>query len=135
MGRLLGKKAVTEKDRLIATFTVTYAPGELKAIGYRAGAKVAEQSLLTCGPASGLRLTSDRDPISADRNDLAYVVVEAVDAEGRLAPTADHVVYVTVSGPGHVAALGSNNPQAHRRLPRQPPSPVPRALPGDHQTR
>lgn len=107
----VGRKVMTDGDRLIATFTVSYAPGELKAIGYRAGAKVVEQSLLTCGPAHSLRLTADRNPIAADPNDLAYATVEAVDAGGRVVPTADHIVYFTVSGPGHIAALGSNNPQ------------------------
>ncbi len=110
-GRPVGRKALSEEDRLIASFTVTYEPGTLAAVGYRAGAKVAEQSLVTCGPAVGLRLVLDRNPIRADRNDLAYVTVEAVDAEGRPAPTADHVVYFTTAGVGHIAALGSNNPR------------------------
>ncbi len=110
-GASVGRKTMTETDRLIAIFTVPYAPGELKAITYRAGAKIAERSLVTTGPAEGLRLISDRNPIWADPNDLAYVTVEAVDAQGRLVPTADHIVYFTVSGPGHIAALGSNNPK------------------------
>ena len=110
-GKSLGKKVMTEADRLIATFAVPYAAGELKAIGYRAGRKVAEHSLATTGPAQGLRLTSDRNPIWADTNDLAYVTVEAIDAERRTVPTADHGVYFTTSGPGGIAALGSNNPK------------------------
>jgi beta-galactosidase len=110
-GTTAGRKPLTEEERLIASFTVPYAPGELKALGYRAGKKAAEHSLLTSGPAYGLRLTADRDPIWADPNDLAYVTVEAVDAKGRLVPTADHIVYFTVTGAGHIAAVGSNNPQ------------------------
>jgi beta-galactosidase len=110
-GRSLGRKAVTEEDRLIATFMTPYSAGELKAVGYRAGAKVAEQSLLTSGPAQTLRLVADRDTIWAHPNDLAYITVEALDAEGRVVPTADHVAYFTVSGPGHIAALGSSDPQ------------------------
>jgi beta-galactosidase len=90
---------------------VPYAAGELTAVGYRAGAKVAEHCLVTCGPAQSLRLTADRNPIGADPNDLAYVTVEAIDAEGRTVPTADHVVRFGVNGPGHLAALGSNNPR------------------------
>jgi beta-galactosidase len=37
--------------------------------------------------------------------------VEAVDSKGRVVPTADHIVYFTTAGEGHIAALGSNNPQ------------------------
>ncbi len=66
---------------------------------------------MTCGPAQSLRLTADRNPIWADPNDLAYVTVEAVDAEGRPVPTADHAVRFAAAGPGHIAALGSSNPR------------------------
>jgi len=110
-GTSVGRKKMTEEDRLIATFLVPYAAGELTAAGYREGVKVAEQSLITSGPAHSLRLTADRNPIWADPNDLAYITVEAVDAEGRLVPTADHVARFAVTGPGHLAALGSNNPR------------------------
>jgi beta-galactosidase len=110
-GTTVDKKTMTDEDRLIATFMVPYAAGELKAVGYRAGAKAAEQSLVTTGPAASLRLTADRNPIWADPNDLCYVTVEAVDAEGRPVPNADHVVHFEASGPGHIAAVGSNNPQ------------------------
>jgi beta-galactosidase len=110
-GTSLGRRAVTEADRLIATFQVPYAPGELRAVGCRAGEKVAEHAIVTTGPALALRLTADRNPIWADPNDLAYVTVEAVDAQGRPVPTADQVVYFTASGPGHIAAVGSNNPK------------------------
>jgi beta-galactosidase len=110
-GTSLGRKAMTEGDRLIATFPVAYAAGELKAVGYRAGAKVAEHTLVSAGPAEGLRLTADRNPVWADPNDLAYVTVEVIDAKGRLVPTADQIVYFTASGPGYIAAVGSNNPK------------------------
>jgi beta-galactosidase len=110
-GESVGRKAMTNEDRLIATFTTPYAAGELRAVGYRGGAKVAEHSLVTCGPAQSLRLTADRSPIYADPNDLAYITVEAVDAEDRPAPTADHVARFTVTGPGCLAALGSSNPR------------------------
>lgn len=110
-GKPVGKKTVTDEDRLMGTFQVPYAAGELTAVGYRGGAKVAERALVTCGPAQGLRLTADRNPIWADANDLAYVTVEAVDAAGRPVPTADHVVQFAAEGRGHLAALGSSNPR------------------------
>ncbi len=110
-GTSVGRKTLTEEDRLTAAFTVVYAPGELTAVGYRNGVAVTRQSLVTTGPAVALRLTADRNPIWADTNDLAYVTVEAVDAEGRVVPTADHIVYFTTAGNGHLAAVGSNNPK------------------------
>jgi beta-galactosidase len=110
-GSPVGRKKMAEEDRLIATFTVPYAAGELAAVGYRGGTKVVEHSLVTAGPAASIRLTADRNPIWADPNDLAYITVEAVDAEGHLVPTADHVARFAVTGPGHLAAVGSNNPR------------------------
>jgi beta-galactosidase len=110
-GSPVGRKKMTEEDRLIATFLVPFAAGELTAVGYRGGAKVVEHSLVTAGPAAALRLTADRNPIWADPNDLAYITVEAIDAEGRLVANADQVARFAITGPGHLAAVGSNNPR------------------------
>ena len=110
-GASLGRKTIAPEDRLIATFNVPFAPGELTAVGRRAGSEVVRHSLVTAGPPAALRLAADRDPISADPNDLCYVTVEAVDAQGRRATKADHTVRFTVTGPGRLAAMGSNNPR------------------------
>jgi len=74
------------------------------------GEVVAETRLATTGPAIAIRLTVDRAAIAADRNDLAYVTVEVVDAQGRRVPNAEIPVRFSVSGVGELAAQGSGTP-------------------------
>ena len=54
--------------------------------------EVAESVLTTAGAPARLRLTPDRAAIAADGQDLSFVTVEAVDAEGRPQPNADQEV-------------------------------------------
>ena len=110
--RLIGEKATGREQEFKATFDVPYAPGKLKAVGIRAGRVVAEQELVTTGVPARLRLTADRSELSAEGQDLAYITVEAVDAEGRLNLNADQQVRFTLSGPGVIAGLGNGDGQS-----------------------
>jgi beta-galactosidase len=92
-----------------ATFSVPYTPGALKAVGLRGDRPVAESVLSTAGDASSLRLTPDRQTIHADGEDLSFVTVEAVDAQGRLQPNADRELDFSISGPGVIAAVGNGD--------------------------
>lgn len=109
-GESLGVVPVPAEAKYIANFTVPYQPGELKAIARKGGEAVAESTLRTAGPARQLRLTPDRSGIRADRNDLAYVTVEACDEQGLPVPS-DAVFYATITGPGRIAAVANANPQ------------------------
>lgn len=109
-GKAIGEKPVTGVTKLTATFDVPYAPGELKAIGLIQGKAVAEKILKTGGAPKKLKLIADRDTIRADRNDLSYVTVEVVDADGQRVPNAEISVRFTVTGAGELAAQGSGSP-------------------------
>jgi beta-galactosidase len=54
-------------------------------------------------------LTADRTQLSANGQDLAFVTVEAVDANGQPHPNAEYQVTFTLKGPGTVAAVGSGD--------------------------
>ena len=71
----------------------------MKAVGIASDRPVAESVLTTAGKRHKLRLTADRTVIHADGEDLSFVTVEAVDAEGRLEPQADQEVQFAISGP------------------------------------
>jgi beta-galactosidase len=45
--------------------------------------------------------------VQADGQDLSFVTVEAVDAEGRFQPNADQEVQFAISGPGLIAAVAN----------------------------
>ncbi|HPG41328.1 MAG TPA: glycoside hydrolase family 2 TIM barrel-domain containing protein [bacterium] len=113
-GQKIGERPVSAATGLKASFSVPYQPGVLKAIGITGGKEVAAKTFTTTGAPVKLRLTVDRNPITGSRNDLAYITVEAVDAQGRPAPDAELPVQFTVSGNGELAAVGNGKPDDMR---------------------
>jgi len=83
--------------------------GTLKAVGLRADRPVAQSVLATAGNATALRLVADRNVVQADGQDLSFVTVEAVDAQGRWQPLADQEVQFSLSGPGKIIAVGNGD--------------------------
>lgn len=110
-GKLIGEQPTGRAEQFKAVFSVPYEPGTLKAVGLRGDRAVAESVLVTAGRPARLRLTADRATVRADGQDLAFVTVEALDAEGRLQPQADHEVLFAVDGPGVIAAVGNGDGQ------------------------
>ena len=109
-GQTVGEKALTEADEYIATFSVDYQPGTLTAIALASdGTELGRKELTTAGQAVAIRLTADRTAIEADRSDLAYILIEAVDQEGRTVPVSDLKVNISVSGNGELIGSGSAN--------------------------
>lgn len=106
-GRVIGKKDVSDATKLKATFDVPYEPGELKAIAFKNGKEIAVKLLKTTGAPAAIKLTADRNPIRADRNDLCYVSIEVVDEFGQVVTDATLTVNLSVSGGGEL--IGSGN--------------------------
>lgn len=80
---------------------VKYEPGEVKVIAYDSeGNKAAETSIRTAGKAKAIKLDADRKTLKAGDDDLAYITVSLVDANGTELPTADDQIDVQVSGAG-----------------------------------
>ncbi len=99
---LMGKKEVSRATAFKATFTIPYQAGTLRAV---AGDK--STTLTTTGQPARIRLTPDRDIISADGQDLAFITLEVVDREGRVVPDAILPCDITVSGQGRLVAAAS----------------------------
>jgi beta-galactosidase len=109
-GEPLGTQPTGREERFTATFEVPYQPGTLRAVGYEGKSEAATCELETVGAPAGIRLAADREELRAQADDLSYVTVEVVDAEGRRCPNAGHELFFTVQGPGAIAAVGSGNP-------------------------
>jgi beta-galactosidase len=109
--KLIGEKQTGRDQEFKATFSVPYAPGALRAVGMRGDQAIAESVLATAGNATTLRISADRTEVKADGQDLSFLVVEAVDAEGHLQPNADQEVQFSISGPGAIAAVGNGDGQ------------------------
>jgi beta-galactosidase len=108
-GKLIGEKPTTRAERFKAKFSVPYAPGVLKAVALQGGKAIAETVLHTAGEPAQVRLTADRTSLRADGQDLSFITVEAVDANGELHPNAEHQVTFHLKGPGIIAAVGNGD--------------------------
>lgn len=101
-GKEIGSKAVGRDTEYKAVFTVPYEAGTLRA---QAGNK--EVTLATAGEPAALRLKADRNVITADGQDLAFVTVEVIDREGRICPDAAISCEAAVKGQGRFMAFAS----------------------------
>jgi beta-galactosidase len=110
-GRMMEDRSMTPEKSASIRIPVPYQPGRLVVTAYSSGRKIGRRTLETAGPAAALRLKLDRSKITADRNELAHVVVEVVDADGRLVPDAAHVLQLSLSGSADLAAFGNANPR------------------------
>ena len=111
-GRSLGRKPRNADDSAI-TWTVEFAPGELRAIGYRGGRRVAEDRLRTAGAAAGLRLIPEANRLGSGFDDVVAIRVEVVDARGVVVPSSRDVVSLAVEGAGALAAFDNGSITDH----------------------
>lgn len=109
-GQTVGEKTLSEADKYIAEFRVPYQQGNLTAIALKEGQEIGRKELVTTGKAQSIKLTVDRSDIHADRGDLAFIRIDAVDEAGRIVPTSDVTVDISVTGAGELVASGSANP-------------------------
>ena len=114
-GLSLGRKPKAAGTYRIRWDDVKYAPGELRVVAYKHGAKWAEDVQRTAGPAAKLSLTPDRavlrtaDGDGTSGNDLAFVTVRITDQDGQLVPRAQHRLSFEVAGPGEIAATDNGD--------------------------
>ena len=100
-------------DELHLMWRVPFTPGTLKAISRTAGKNVLVKEVKTAGPAARLVVTADRPSIKADGNDLSYLTVDVVDANGVIVPNADNLVKFQVEGSGVIVGVDNGDPVSH----------------------
>ena len=100
-------KKFKSKYRLM--WQVPYAPGELKAIAYQDGKRVAATEIKTAGAPARVVLEPDRTAIAADGDDLSFVTVRVEDKDGNVCPLADNLVKFALDGPGKIAGVDNGN--------------------------
>lgn len=96
--------------KCVATFTVPYVPGTLTATASGNGKVIGRRSLATTGAPAALRLTSDVSSLTTSPDALAHVLVEVLDARGRVVPDAVLNVSFGIDGAGTLAGVASGNP-------------------------
>lgn len=134
-GQSLGRKKFTEiktengytyqtvdgKDghqNLYMTWEVPYEEGTLEAIAYDKNGNKIEKTqgrsiVKTTGKKANLSAKVDRDKITADGKDLAYVEVDVTDAKGNIVPNAEDRVTFKVEGNGELVGVDNGSSPDH----------------------
>jgi beta-galactosidase len=96
-------KTSEPRDGFIYTFPdVAFAPGSIKAVGYKAGKAVTQHEIKTVGEARSIKLTphTGAKGLLADGSDVVFFDVEIVDAQGNRCPLDEGRVDFEMTGPG-----------------------------------
>jgi beta-galactosidase len=107
------ERALRTTADLHLSWDVPYEPGTLKAVGTKDGAAVVTVEVSTTGEPAAIRLSADRTELNADRRDVAHLVVEILDAQGRVVPMAENEIQFAIEGEGRLIGVDNGNPQSH----------------------
>ncbi|MHA0856132.1 Ig-like domain-containing protein [Paenibacillus sp. CMAA1364] len=106
----------TSAGKTYLEWAVPFSKGTLEAIAMdEAGNIIAKDEVVTAGAPAAVRLTADRNVITADGKDLSYITVDVVDSHGIVVPTADHLVNFTLSGSGQLVGVDNGNASSVER--------------------
>jgi beta-galactosidase len=109
-GKELGEKATSRETKFKGSWTVPYEPGTLRAVGFDGGREVAAWTLKTAGEPAKISLRAEKPAIAAGGQDLCYVIVQVLDADGNRQPRGENLVRFSIEGPGTIAGVGNGNP-------------------------
>lgn len=109
-GRSLGRRKKAPFTYRLRWDSVSYEPGELRVRTWRNGQPWAETAVQTTGPGVRLKLTPDKQTVRADGDDLVFVRISVVDAQGREVPDAEPVIRCQLEGAGRIVATDNGDP-------------------------
>ena len=88
-----------------------YEPGELKVVAFGSdGKRAAEKIIKTAGKPHHIVLSSNREVLDANGDDLAYITVQVADKDGHIIPTDNRRIKFSVSGSGSFEATANGDP-------------------------
>ena len=111
-GKSLGTKRKSGDD-LHVMWRVPFEPGTLRAVSRSHRKVVLTQEVRTAGQPARIILSPDRKTIKADANDLSFVTVKVVDANGTVVPDADNLIRFQLTGAGSIAAVDNGSQISH----------------------
>jgi beta-galactosidase len=103
-GKSLGVRR-KQGDTLHVMWRVKFEPGTLKAVSRLNGKTVLTRMIKTAGKPAKIELLPDRKNIKAHGEDLSFVTVRILDAEGNVVPDADNLVNFKTKGDGFIAGV------------------------------
>ena len=108
-GKSLGKRS-KEGDKFHVSWRVPFTKGTLKVISRKNGKEVLSREIKTADKPVSIRLTADRNIITANGKDLSFVTVEALDANGITVPIADNLIKFSIEGEGTIVGTDNGDP-------------------------
>jgi beta-galactosidase len=111
-GQSLGSKSLPP-DASPRNWDVPFAAGAIKAVASNGGRIVATNELRTAGAPAGILLSSDRERITNNYDDVSHITVRVVDRNGVPVTSADNLIQFAVNGPGVIAAVDNGDNASH----------------------
>lgn len=88
-----------------------FEPGELKVVAFGSdGKRAAEKIIKTAGAPHHIVLSSNRNVLHANGEDLAYITIQVADKDGNIIPTDNRRIKFSVSGSGSFEATANGDP-------------------------
>jgi beta-galactosidase len=106
-------RALRTTSDLHLSWDVPWEAGTLKAVGKKDGQVAGTVEISTTGEPAALALTADRTRLAANRRDVAHVVVEVRDSQGRTVPAAENEIMFRIEGAGVLIGVDNGDPQSH----------------------
>lgn len=109
------RKKHTEGDRLeryrLMWMDCVYEPGKLRVVAYDEHGKYVEShEVTTAGIPNRIELIPEQKSLTADEDELCFVQVRILDAQGNLCPTANNSLKFKVKGQGAFRAVCNGDP-------------------------
>ncbi len=111
-GKSLGIKK-KQGDDLHIMWRVMYEPGTIKAISRKNAKTVLTKEIKTAGAAAKIELIADRKTIKANGEDMSFVTVRILDADGNLVSRADNLIQFKINGEAFIASVDNGDPVSH----------------------
>lgn len=108
-GASLGRRNVKDFTNNTIVWHVPYKAGKIEAKGYNKEVEVAKFELNTAGQPSKIVLSTDREFIKPDGQDLSHISVKLVDEKGVIVPTDDRQLTFEVTGSGKLIGLDNGD--------------------------
>lgn len=94
-----------DEDNLHVVWRVKFVPGTVKVVARKDGNIIAEKEIHTAGTPHKIRLTPDRNIITADGKDLSFVTVEVLDKDNNLCPISENLINFEIKGNAFIAGV------------------------------
>ncbi|WP_300762299.1 glycoside hydrolase family 2 TIM barrel-domain containing protein [uncultured Bacteroides sp.] len=94
-----------DEDNLHVVWRVKFIPGTVKVVARKGSNIIAEKEIHTAGTPHKIRLTPDRNIITADGKDLSFVTVEVLDKDNNLCPLSENLINFEIKGNAFIAGV------------------------------